>query len=153
MRAFRITDYTIPIMILNDPVIKAAIYEDGSGPTVPDIVHEYWIGVEIDGQVIACFRLHSEGRVNWQSHGRILPAFRKKYAVKATILAYKWAAKNIPEFHKIFGWVPVCHENVAAHLERIGMVKEGTLTESYLRDGKVIDQDLYGMTKQMIEEM
>ena len=63
MRAFRITDYAIPIAILNDPVIKAAIYEDGAVPTVPDIVTEYWIGVEFDGQVIACFRLHSAGRI------------------------------------------------------------------------------------------
>jgi len=102
----RITDYVHVLTILQDKTIASTIYEDGRGFIMPDIVNEYWIGTYFEGFPIACYLLHPIGQICWESHGRVLPEFRKDYGVTSTHNMLKWAAKHIPKLYKIMGYVP-----------------------------------------------
>ena len=65
----------------------------------------------------------------------------------------KWAAKHIPKLYKIMGYVPSIYPNIQKHLEAVGFKKEGTLTDSYLRDGNICDRISYGINKDEIAQL
>ena len=155
MRAYRITDFMIPATILQNKVIADQIYEDGEvfDISTVDILREYWIGIELNGNTIACYRVHPMGRILWQLHARVLPEYREKFSIKATTMAFKWAAKNIPDLNKIVCFIPDAHPNVAAHAIQIGLTLEGSLEASYLKNNKIIRQDIYSITKEKINKL
>lgn len=144
----RITDLAIPLQILSDETIASEIYEDGAQLDVPDIVHEYWLSAALDEKIIGCYRIHSMGAVLWQIHARILPEYRQKWALKASKKLLIWAADNIPNIQRIMCFVPVCHKNVALHCSQVGFRRNGTLQACYVKDGQLIDQDVYSIDKE-----
>lgn len=143
----RITDLAIPLRILSNEIIASEIYEDGAKLDVPDIVYEYWVSASLENDVIGCYRIHSMGAVLWQIHARILPGYRQRWAIKASKKLLIWAAENIPNIQLLMCFVPICHKNVAMHCKQVGFRRCGTLPDSYIRNAKLIDQDIYAIDK------
>lgn len=148
---FRITDFNIPLIILDDPQIKKEIYEDGARLTIPDLVGEYWLSAHLKEHIIGCYRVHAMGGILWQIHARILPKYRQMHAQRATKAAFLWCYKNIPDIKKIMAFVPIVHPNVALHAKISGMTLDGTIKESYLKNGKAVDQQIYSISTEKIE--
>lgn len=148
----RITDYSIPLTILSDETIASEIHEDGSILTVPDIVSEYWLSVHFENYIIGCYRLHPMGAVTWQIHARILPRYRQVFAVRSTKAVFKWAVNNIPDLSLIMCFVPQIHTNVAMHCKQVGMHQAGCLEQSYIKNKSLMDQDLFSITKEKINQ-
>jgi RimJ/RimL family protein N-acetyltransferase len=80
-------------------------------------------------------------------HPHVLPEVRSKYARESCLAALKWIYDNAPKYVKITALIPVIHKNVKLFAKRIGFKEEGINRKSYLKDGKVIDQWLLGITR------
>ena len=154
MNIYRITDFLIPCAILNNETIASVIYEDGAAFTIPDVVNNYWLGIDIGKyQTIGCYQFNPVSAIMWEIHIRILPQFRKEYAVNATRLALTWAADNIKDLHKVIGYIPEVFGSAIAHCIRVGMTQEAYLAESYLRDSKIVGQQLFSITIEKIRRL
>ena len=143
----RITDLAIPLQILSDEVISSEIFEDGARLDIPDVIHEYWLSASLEGEIIGCYRVHTMGAVMWQIHARILPPYRQKWAVKASKRLLIWAAENIENLQVLMCFVPIVHKNVALHCKQVGFRRCGTIQDSYVKDGNLIDQDIYAISR------
>jgi hypothetical protein len=152
MRAFRITDFMLASSIIVEEKIAAAMYEDGGGFTIPDVVNEYWVGVEHEDHVIACYRAHQVYSTFWQGHAAVLPKYRD-HSIGATNTALKWCAENIQNFQKFLVCVPAPFQNVFDHCTLVGFEHEGTIKECYMRDGKLVDVHHFTITKAAIEAL
>lgn len=146
----RITDFRIALAILKNEVIVSEIYEDGAFLEIPDLINEYWVAGYIDGNLAGCYRIHPMGGVLWQIHCRILPDFRQKWSEKISVCVLCWSFENIENLQRIMCFVPACHRNVALHCKRVGFRKNGTLSASYVKDGQLVDQDIYSINREKI---
>lgn len=74
----------------------------------------------------------------------------KKYRGKATLIstaAFEFFFRNNTKVQKIIATIPV-HNRLAIRLAKLsGMKLEGTITKSFLLDGVLEDQELYGISR------
>lgn len=152
MRAFRITDFALASSIIIDEGIASAMYEDGGEFTIPDVINEYWTGIEHEGDIIGCYRSHQVYGRMWQGHAAMLPKFRD-HSIEATKCALKWCAENIIDFEKFLVCVPAPFQNVFDHCMLVGFEHEGTIKECYMRGGKLVDVHHFTITKSAIEDL
>lgn len=145
----RLTDYAVVLAILQDPEIEAAIYEDTAELTMPDIAWEYWLGAYRNGKILGCYRVHKMGAILYQIHIRILPKHRVK-SVEITKAALKWCAENIEDLETIVGYIPTAFPYGVKHVKACGFEYAGHIPNSYLRKGKVVGQDIYTISKEII---
>ncbi|MGI9304107.1 MAG: GNAT family N-acetyltransferase [Gammaproteobacteria bacterium] len=75
----------------------------------------------------------------------MLPPWRGKEAVVAARVSLGWMFSTTPCM-KVITHVPVYNRAADALAKRAGMVHEGTNRASFLRDGTIYDQDVYGVT-------
>lgn len=136
---------------MNDKKIAADIYEDGFCFQIPDLINEFWVGIDMQGSTIGCYRLHQMGAILWQIHAMILPKFRKEFSLDASTLVLRWAAHNIEDLERVVCFVPKIHSNVAVHAKTVGLIHEGTIKDSFLRKSKIVDQEIYGIGRKEIE--
>lgn len=61
--------------------------------------------------------------------------------------ALLWVFNNT-DCMKVYAHVSSTFKNVCRFTESMGFVVEGVLTKSLLRDGALLDQTIYGLTKQ-----
>ena len=152
MEYFRITDFMIPLLILQNERIAAVIYEDGAKLQIPDVVNQFWVGAKANDKVIGCYQFNHVSAVVWEIHIRILPQYRKDYSIEASKGALKWAFENIPNLHKIIGYVPEVYKHAAQHCLNIGMKQEAYLAESFLLQGEIIGQKYFSITHREMGE-
>lgn len=149
---YRITDYAQALSIVQHPVIKEEIKEDGpDDDRMPNIVDEYWLGAELDNKLIGCFRLVPSGRVCYQTHTMFIPGYRR-HVIAAKNLVGKWCLEELEGFQKIYSMVPRCFQNVIKHALNIGFVEEGCLTGSYMKNGNLEDIIILGINRKQMEE-
>lgn len=153
MELYRLTDFILPLHILQHEKIASVIYEDGAVLQIPDLVNEFWVGVNVNDQLIGCYQFNQVSAVVWEFHVRILPKYRKKYSLEATIKAFRWATDNINGLNKIYGYVPEVFVSAAAHCEKVGMKKEAFIEGSYLWKGKIIGQIFFSITVEEIRRL
>lgn len=153
LKAYQMSDYMEAYDILCNSKIASEIYEDGAERKFPDLLNEFWIGIASKEGIIGCYRVHKMGAVTWQGHAHILPQYRKKYSFDSTCTALQWCADRIPDLNKIITTVPACFPNVIHHLQSLDFEHEGTIKESYLRKGEIIDIEIYTISIQQIRTM
>jgi hypothetical protein len=85
--------------------------------------------------------------ITWEVHSASLPETRGKNMVLAGKNAVQWMFANTP-CRKIVTAVPTFNP-LAMRLSRMcGMAEEGNDRKSFLKDGVLYDQILYGITKE-----
>lgn len=146
----RITDFSIALTVLKNEAIASEIYEDGAFLEIPDLINEYWVAAFVKNKLAGCYRIHPMSGVLWQIHCRILPEYRQKFAEKISVCVLCWSVENIAKLQRIMCFVPGCHRNVALHCKRVGFRKNGTLSASYVKDGQLVDQDIYSIDREKI---
>lgn len=142
---YRSFNYEEVIFVLSDKTINNDIYEDNAVFRYPDLINEYWLIAATAKEIIGCYRLHQIGAITFQVHANILPSFRKKYSLTASRLLLRWASENIENVKKIVCYIPDCFPNIEKHCLSLGFSKEGTVKKSYLKNGRIIDQHIYGI--------
>ena len=70
---------------------------------------------------------------------------KSKYYAKAAI---KWINKNAPEMYKkIITQVPSIYRHIKIYVKSLGFKQEGSYTDSFLKNGKLWDLDLFGLKR------
>ena len=109
------------------------------------------IVVIVNGKEIGHFLLVPHSLEMYEIH---TAPFDLEYKGKVAIIgkmALEWGFKNMPRLQKLISYVPK-HNRLASILARkVGMKLEGIIKESFLFDGKMEDQELYGITRGEVE--
>jgi len=97
---------------------------------------------------IGVFFYHPWNSTTYEMHSAVLPEHRGKGAMEGARLAGMWMFDNTP-CQKIVTLVPVINIRARFLARRGGMVEEGRVTRSFLKDGVLVDQRLYAITKEV----
>lgn len=133
-----------------DPAVWETIAEDGISQDEfePDM-NECWLTVD-DGQLIGLYNLHPINSVTLQIHPMILPQFRGSLAYESGKQVLKWIVENT-DYQKVFCFIPEIYRNVILFAMRCGLAKEGKNRRSHVKNGKIHDMVMLGITRQEIE--
>jgi len=88
----------------------------------------------------------------YEGHGFAIPEIRGAQATTNGIIdGLQWMFKNT-EAKKIFAFIPDDNKRAIRFAHKVGYKTEGVLTKSLVRDGKLYDQILVGVTKEEFSE-
>lgn len=153
MIAYRITDYMVPLNIMSDKSISDVIYEDGYKFNIPDVINNIWIGIhDAEFGTFACYKIEPSSRVLWQVHAMVPKRFRN-VSMDCSILTLRWCCDNIPNMNILVCYIPSMFTNVMRHVESLGFSLNGILNESFAKNGSVVDQYIYSISKQTIKDI
>jgi RimJ/RimL family protein N-acetyltransferase len=135
-----------------NPVIWETITEDDCTDADFDIdLNECWLKVT-DKEVIGLYNLHPINGITLQIHPMILPEYRGEKAYRSGVQVLKWVIENT-DYQKVFCYIPTLYRNVILFALRCGMVKEGINRRSWLKNGKIHDMVMLGITREEIEAL
>lgn len=98
---------------------------------------------------IGFFMFHPWNSTTFEMHSAVLPAYRGKPAMEGARLAGHWMFDNTT-CRKIVTLVPRSNIRAKFLARKGGMHEEGMITRSFLKDGQMIDQYLYGICKEEV---
>ena len=147
MTIARTHDMELVRSIMSHPAIWPHIHDDNTQDCEP-LDHEgfYWLAVS-DGEPAGVFLVHATNSVCFEVHTCLLPRIWGQAATVAASLCKAWVFGNT-DCEKIITHVPAYNQTALRFALRCGMKREGTNRASYLKDGKLMDQHLLGITKQ-----
>lgn len=150
---FRITDFAIPLKIINHPVIREKAFEDGAQNIIPDVINEYWLGVRIDNKIIGCYRLHYMSSCTLQLHAFILPEFRKAYSGKAGRALAKYIISKFENITCLVIFVPEGNDNIITHAVKFGFKRIGVVENSFKYKDQIVNQAIFQLTTKQLKEV
>jgi len=138
------------VTILSDPMVYWWVSDDMSPP--PDKIdytaflsnESVYVLMPRDGIVIIFI---PQNGVMWEVHSAALPEYRGKEMHLAGRESILWMFTNTP-CRKIETHVPTFNRAAYGLSVRCKMTKEGISRQSFLRDGKLYDQAVFGITKE-----
>ena len=135
--------------LVTTPEIWDTVAEDGRDPIAyaPDFDSTCYLAVTVDGETVALYSLSRLNRVMMDIHPHVLPEHRKEYSMESCRKVVEWVWGNAPWCQKIIGWVPTIYPNVRNFAIANGFVREGLVTDSYLKNGKIHDQWIFGLKR------
>jgi len=104
----------------------------------------FLIPISDEGEKMGCFFIHPWNSICFEIHSLILPEFRGKKLMGCVEEGIKWMKKNT-NCRKLVTHVPTFNRKAYAFAVRCGFSIEGTNKSSFLRDGKLYDQYLFGL--------
>lgn len=143
-------DYEFITELLKDDELWPRISEDGihkSAWEAPqDSVH-YLLCMSEDGTA-GLFVVHPLNATALEVHINILQQFRQRHAYDCGKAFVEWFVNRAPEnFHKVIAQVPVIYPEVAKFTQKFGFLDEGLNRKSIMKQGELIDQHYYGLTR------
>ena len=152
MRVERTYNAKLVLSVLENPTIWDCIAEDGfvKGDYIPDVHGECWLAMYEDDDLIAVYRLHAHNSATVEGHTHVLPEFRKTHSKQTCVEAFKYVLTT--PYHKVIVQIPEIYQNVIDFVKMLGFRQEGINHQSYLKDGKYINQIQLGITKPEIED-
>lgn len=112
-------------------------------------IHEscYWLLVLDEGEVLGTYFLHQQNYITYEIHTCLLPAAWGKKAKQAAKQVLSWMFDNTICM-KVITHIPENNEKAFVYAKRAGLTEEGVSRGSFLKDGKLLDQRLLGITKE-----
>jgi hypothetical protein len=98
---------------------------------------------------IGVFFFHPWNGTTYEVHSAILPGYRGKLAYEAALATRQWIWDNT-SVQKIVTLIPTKNYRARALARCVGMVQEGIVTKSYMKNGKAEDQYLFGISREGI---
>ena len=141
--------------VITRPDIWATVAEDGQDPLTyaPDVHNDCWLTMTgPDDVLVGLYCLDQYNAVTLEIHAQVLPEHRKVYSRATGEAALAWVLENVPQCQKVIASVPAIYPNVRDFTLQFGFRVEGTIRHSYLKDGKVHDLWLLGITRDEINE-
>jgi len=150
----RVTDANEVNRIMTHPDVYPKISDDGC-PEAGDYDVTpllecdaiYCLGWMIDGIWAGMWLFEPRNTITYEGHICILPGFRGAAAVRATEDAFRWMFRNTA-CRKVVALIPEGNKPAIAFAMLAGMRKEGLVKRSFLKGGKVVDQQLLGIEKE-----
>jgi len=154
MNADRIYDVSVIKDIVTRPEIWATVAEDGQDPAEfePDMEQNCWL-LMTDDTVIGLYQLKVMNGVTIELHPMVLPEFRSLYAKVSCKEALRWIVENAAWCYKVTASIPVIYKHVQFFAKGMGFRQEGVNRSSYLKGEVLLDQILFGITRDEMAEV
>ena len=136
--------------ILIDPEIYDRISDDSRAKLKINTKTQYWVKMEVDDELIGVYWLQPLNRWTVNIHAQILAKYREKHAFESGKAILQWFLDNT-DYLKIVGEIPDCYPDVIKFTQKFGFQIEGCNRQSVMKNGKLIDQTLLGITRAEIE--
>ncbi len=122
------------------------LHEDGYIVQMPEVVRSIYLTPTIDGVPIGWGMITRIRAHTYEGHVLILPEYRAEHAIESVSLMLKWYIDNVKDLKKINTLIPEKWPNITKFFEALGFQREGYVRKSYLKDGKLIGEYMYGVT-------
>jgi RimJ/RimL family protein N-acetyltransferase len=146
----RTTDYVFIRAVLTHPKVYPGITDDSAPPSAEyePIEHEgiWYVRVVDRGRDFGVFVFVPHGAICWEVHTALLPIAWGPAGKQAAREIASWIWANTP-CRRIFTNVPEFNRLALRFAEAAGMTRFGVNASSYLKDGRVYDQILLGLTR------
>ena len=146
----RTQDYGLVKEIATHPMIYPAISPDGSPepedwqPLQSDLV--WYVLVKDEGELLGMFALAPQNPVCWEIHTCLLPKAWGSKAREAGKEIAEWIFQNTPCL-RIVTNVPEYNRLAFKLAIECGLIRYGYNPASYMKDGKLHDQIMLGVSK------
>lgn len=108
----------------------------------------FWLLVlDFDDTVLGAYFLHFQNAVTLEIHTCLLPDARGKKSKEAAKCVLSWVFSNTI-CQKVITHVPENNVFALAYAKRAGLQEEGINRASFLKQGKLLNQTLLGITKE-----
>lgn len=107
----------------------------------------YFIIVEDNNKPVGIFLFNPWNTACYEMHSAVLPEYRGEGSMEAARLVGMWMFSNTL-CQKLVTQIPVTNYAARALARVCGMVKIGNNDRSFLKNGKLIDQHIYGICKE-----
>ena len=153
MIAYRSLDHELIKSVMTNPVIAKNICEDGQHISQFDsnLSSDVWVIVLDENTAICACSFLKVSSECYEVHINILPANRHERKAIIKIL-YKWIIDNLTQ-NKLTTKIPTCYPHIKLFCLSIGFEKEGVNRDSYIKNGELLSQDLFGITRDKIKEV
>jgi len=156
VRRMKCCDRAIVNSILRDKDVYPWISDDGSPhPSVFDVKHLLQEESDVvivlgwwDSKWKGIWTLHQRNAITYEAHIGILPEYRGLAGITATKEATKWMWDNT-KCRKIIAFVPSCNDAARHFVSALGMSREGELSSSFMRDGTLFNEVIFGISKEV----
>lgn len=146
--AKRLDDLNLIKQAITHPRTYNAMCDDFSplreqfAPAIGDSIH--YVGIFDGPEFLGLFLFHPHMQTLWEVHTCLLPNAFGVRAIEATKAAKKWMAANT-YCKVIITKIPACNRLAERLAINAGMTHCGTINKCFLRDGHLIDVELYQM--------
>lgn len=131
--------------IILDETVQEDISDDlTKNKAILSLLNHEWIGVVEDDQIQGLFVLITQNSKSVEIHTCLLPTLRGSKAIEAGKLILSLIFKN---YEKVISWIPENNRKAKLFSLRLGFEIEGINRASFLKNGKLQDQFLVGLTK------
>lgn len=153
MRIERTFDAEIIKSVMLHPDIWETCAEDGQHPAMfePETEADCWLNVLRGTSLVGMYNVHAHNSVTLEIHAQILPEYREECAKESSRQVLQWILDNAPEYQKVIAQIPTLYPNVKHFTMNAGFQEEGINRLSYMKNGKLYNQWLLGITKPEIE--
>ena len=118
-----------------------------------DVENDCYLSVSEKGELIGVYQLKAVSRTVLDLHPIMLKKYRSK-SNKAILKVFDWVINNCSKtVNKIIAQFPSDRINIEKFALRAGFKKEGINRESFLFNGKYLDQTMVGITVKEINEV
>lgn len=146
----RSTDYAALTSIARHPAIYGSMADDYSPAPddyhVPNGEHLIYLLAQLDGVPRGFWLFAPQNHVCFEVHTVLNPQLFGTRALDAAKMAENWIWSNTT-CRRMFTNVPVTNRLALRFAKAAGMVEFGINENSYLKNGKLIDQIMLGMSK------
>jgi len=104
--------------------------------------------IPMEEEKMGFFLINQWNSICYEWHSAILPPFRGKKSVEAGKVAIGWVWENIPAL-KLVTHVPFYNRKAYAFARSLGGELEGINRRSFMKNGVLYDQYLFGLTKEV----
>lgn len=145
MELKELNDLNLINEIILDPFVQDDIADDSSmGVSILEIPnHVQFMGVYDNNILCGLYMLIPQNCATVEVHTCLLPLLRGRKAIRAGRLIIQYM---FDRYKKIISWIPVDNKKAELYSKLLGFKIEGISRESYLKNGKLQDMKLVGIT-------
>ncbi|WP_288384601.1 DUF2824 family protein [uncultured Acinetobacter sp.] len=147
MHLQQINDIDVINSIITNPDVNGDVSDDFSVNTKLTVLPNTfeWLGVYDNGQLHGLYALVPQNGTTAEIHTCLLPHFRGKKAFDAGRLLLDHL---FSKYQKAISYVPEYNRKAKLYAQVLGFTVEGINRSSYLKNNRLIDQFLVGLTKE-----
>ena len=145
MELKELNDLNLINEIILNPFVQDDIADDSSmGVSISEIPsHVRFIGVYDNNILCGLYMIVPQNCATVEVHTCLLPLLRGRKAIQAGRLIIQYM---FDRYKKIISWIPVDNKKAELYSKLLGFKIEGISRESYLKNGKLQDMKLVGIT-------
>lgn len=134
--------------LINRLILDAAVNDDISDDAsknheIQQLPHTFeCLGIYQDEEIKGLFMLVPQNAVTVEIHTCLLLRGKEAFQAGQLLLDYLFS-----KYQKAISYTPSTNKKALFYALRLGFKKEGVLTQSFLKNGELLDQTLVGLTK------